>query len=550
MWNSIVNIFKNDTSLDAKPVDENVLNEHSPRMEPPAICCKKVTLWVHQKTMLARCKYIEAHPVMATTITRYHQRYMFSKNIQTPATVALGVMNDPPGAGKTYVMLALIASDFDSDDNPNSTTIIVAPKNILEQWKESITMMFGPMTSASLPWTIATYSSINNLYIEPDAFFKYRIVLLEQILTDAFAIAYASQSINNSITTSRGIHRVVFDEIDNMSRSMTEPIKSDKVWFMSASFVPNDELVTKNIPYLYDSSLALSMICRTDPLFIQANLKLPPPKIETIICEDSDIQLFRDIVPNEIMTSLHVGNSRILAKYIGYTDNSRDLKEIAIWYSVELGNLILKMQQNIIEGNILKLKDIENAKNMSEKELNDHLPVFNKFVESISNTSIKLEKSIIAKTTLDNRLTCFVPPGSRAKTIVLETDVIIPKILGNPLSKWIVFNDEFNVLIDLNKILIYKGITCEALDGGTITAVNRTIAAFKAPASQSNAIQVLLINSATEGCGLNLETATDILFMHASKQNLIEQVVGRAQRYGRTECLRIICLMNRMELEE
>ena len=52
-----------------------------------------------------------------------------------------------------------------------------------------------------------------------------------------------------------------------------------------------------------------------------------------------------------------------------------------------------------------------------------------------------------------------------------------------------------------------------------------------------------------QGCGLNLENTTHLLFTHATNPLLVEQIVGRAQRFGRKCRLHIVGIFNKNELE-
>jgi hypothetical protein len=46
---------------------------------------------------------------------------------------------------------------------------------------------------------------------------------------------------------------------------------------------------------------------------------------------------------------------------------------------------------------------------------------------------------------------------------------------------------------------------------------------------------------------MNLENTSHLLFMHAARPQYVEQIVGRAQRYGRVGRLHIIALFNKDE---
>jgi SNF2 family DNA or RNA helicase len=60
-------------------------------------------------------------------------------------------------------------------------------------------------------------------------------------------------------------------------------------------------------------------------------------------------------------------------------------------------------------------------------------------------------------------------------------------------------------------------------------------------------LDVLLLNANHYGTGLNLENTTDLVFYHKMSHDMEQQVIGRAQRFGRTTSLRIHYLFHEME---
>ena len=63
-------------------------------------------------------------------------------------------------------------------------------------------------------------------------------------------------------------------------------------------------------------------------------------------------------------------------------------------------------------------------------------------------------------------------------------------------------------------------------------------------------INVLLVNTKNYGSGLNLENTTDIIMFHKFDTEIEKQVIGRAQRYGRKDNLRIWYLLHDNEMNE
>ncbi len=60
-------------------------------------------------------------------------------------------------------------------------------------------------------------------------------------------------------------------------------------------------------------------------------------------------------------------------------------------------------------------------------------------------------------------------------------------------------------------------------------------------------VQALLVNVTDFGSGLNLENTTDVVLMHALHKEVKKQVIGRAQRSGRTTALRVWNLVHENE---
>jgi superfamily II DNA/RNA helicase len=137
------------------------------------------------------------------------------------------------------------------------------------------------------------------------------------------------------------------------------------------------------------------------------------------------------------------------------------------------------------------------------------------------------------------RLSIAAPADpAKEKWAVFDTE-ISKRILENPGQKWLIFNDNANAIEEAGNRLKAKGVKCIMLDGGNAAAIQRAIDGYK-----GGDAQVLLLNSKMEAVGMNLENTTHLLFMHAARPQYVEQIVGRAQRFGRVGRLHIIALFN------
>jgi phage anti-repressor protein len=71
---------------------------------------------------------------------------------------------------------------------------------------------------------------------------------------------------------------------------------------------------------------------------------------------------------------------------------------------------------------------------------------------------------------------------------------------------------------------------------GTSATIGEIVAWFN---NNTNERKVLFMNSQYCGAGLNLQVCTDIIIYHKMNNTLITQIIGRAQRVGRTHPLNV-----------
>ena len=97
------------------------------------------------------------------------------------------------------------------------------------------------------------------------------------------------------------------------------------------------------------------------------------------------------------------------------------------------------------------------------------------------------------------------------------------------------------------------GLDCVELDGGNVAEIEAALRRYKGERSEAalsgpRRRRVLLASSMLHGCGLNLENTTDVILVHKLQPDLRSQVIGRAQRPGRTGALRVHQLLFDNEL--
>jgi len=114
---------------------------------------------------------------------------------------------------------------------------------------------------------------------------------------------------------------------------------------------------------------------------------------------------------------------------------------------------------------------------------------------------------------------------------------------NNVIKKYLIFSEydnsfNYKIINILEKwMLKYKSIQ------GTSSTIEKNIQKYK-----NEDVNVLLLNSRYFGSGLNLENTSDIIIIHKMAADIEMQIIGRVQRYGCTNELRIWKLYYKNEI--
>ena len=108
--------------------------------------------------------------------------------------------------------------------------------------------------------------------------------------------------------------------------------------------------------------------------------------------------------------------------------------------------------------------------------------------------------------------------------------------------KTLIFSSYDNTFNSIEKTLSENNFKYCKISGNT-NQINSTVQKYK-----NGEINILLLNSTHFGSGLNLQMTTDIVFFHKMSKDLEQQVIGRGQRYGREDTLKLhfLCYDNEM----
>jgi len=124
--------------------------------------------------------------------------------------------------------------------------------------------------------------------------------------------------------------------------------------------------------------------------------------------------------------------------------------------------------------------------------------------------------------------------GKESLTKVEHMEQIIKETFKEQGRKMLIFSNFYNSFTKIAAILAENNIPFKEIKG-TGSSVNNIIKMYK----ETDDLNCLLLNSTNAGAGLNLENTTDLVLYHNMSSELSIQVIGRAQRPGRTKALNI-----------
>ena len=122
-------------------------------------------------------------------------------------------------------------------------------------------------------------------------------------------------------------------------------------------------------------------------------------------------------------------------------------------------------------------------------------------------------------------------------------DIILQHKLHSP-AKVLIFSAYDNTFDSVCNVLDKNKMTYKYLKGNE-SQIRTTMHSYK----NTSDLSCLFINARNFGSGLNLENTTDIIMFHKLDSEIEKQVVGRAQRYGRSQSLNIWYLLHENEYD-
>lgn len=608
-------LYTNDYNVD---MDE-ITADH-PRAQQPPNC--NITLKEHQLSLLYKCIDLENHD---QKLLDYPRIAPFVKDCDSFRT-SIGVIADRVGAGKSYVVLSLIASNNIQNDQRTiikstalnqlafhvkdlkpviKTNIIVVPHNLSSQWSQYLAS-FG----CGLEYRIVNKRKFLELIKQEDPSFD----TLDVIVVTATYYNELVTIINNKNVK---VQRVFFDEVDSLNIPNCHRIPANFTWFITASYgnllypkgysrychrtqryvycangIRNAGFLKNVFVDMYANlhkDFSKLIMLKSSPSFLESSMRLPTMNMNVIKCKTPHvINVLHGLVDKAVIECLNAGDvtaaishvspsnkgsednivKMLIDKYHGQIRNTQlrlnMTREMTFENerdrAIEISNMEKRMQE--IQQKINAITERVKSSNMCSICFDD---VVNKTITKCCQNSfcfaclhIWLSKSPtcpLCKSRM-NKDSTFVVADDVPE--VQESNVPDVNVIGEHNDKFTNFKLLMQQRKQNAKVLVCSNFDRTLIELESIMAkMNIKFDFIKGNGDQIRCIvdryktghtDVLIVNTREYGSGLNLENTTDIVMFHKFDTQLEQQVIGRAQRMGRTGPLNIHYLLHENEI--
>ena len=477
-----------------------------------------------------------------------------------------------------------------------NTNLVIVPHKLIPQWKTNfekalnlkvLTITMNKQVDELLLKKIIkvkTWNGINNnaeidgemLYLDIEKLKNINVILVGDTMYKRL-VACSNHFIWN---------RCIIDEADTIKlcKMMEDCLNFNFLWLITGT--PTG--ICRRSPFykeIFITSRHLEikhLVIKNDDKYIESSIVLPDPNMICIRClTPKELNIVKNFISPSILQMINAGNTEEAIKALNCNvDTNENI------FQVITKNLVENIKNKKIEINAEKMM----VYNKEEKDkkisfLENQLIKFETKYEDIKKSIYELNNDF-CPVCLDaytkpvlvsccNKCFCFdclaVSLGelhnnkcpycrqnisssdlhiisenenekskSKQKSNELKDklDVLVDIIQKKKDGSFLLFANYTETFNKIEKKFVEVGITYHILKGQSST-ISKHINDY-----ENKKVQVIMLNAQYFGAGMNLQTTTDLIIYHRFSNEMEEQIIGRAQRYGRKGTLNVYYLLH------
>lgn len=609
------------------------LDESCPCAEQPQnTLFSNIRLKRHQLALLYRCQQFEKKEIYVKCEDQSNSDHEENNNENNESqinvndydilTTHFGLICDQTGAGKSYDILALIASDSNPETSTEQvsslcndklvirkreqlnrsfirTNLLIVPSHLIRQWEQYISSFLPRNMKAGVFSHKTQTDRLFNRGIE-----YFDLLVMTGHFYKRFTEDFAGTDIEDMV-----FKRIIIDEVDSFH--VPRLLKAGFYWYVTASvknlLYPNGNIFQTIEGFKYSSAVknemiqlyqnetlsAKALMIKNSQHFINQSYSLPDIDIKTVRCVTPvSINILLGVVDRRVIESLNANDYDSAIGFYGVRQRTTENNIVQLFVEKLQHNIANIDNEMNFRSTLFYYENPEekerDRQNMEEKKrrLQDQIANIERRIQKTNECSICFEqiykKTVVnccsnpfcfkcinmwfskssqcplCKTSLTKNNIYIVdeneagtsetPSSSNIDTTqeihpnnTKERNLInIIKSL-NPQNRRILLFTKYNVSSEIKQWLHDNNIQYNEPKGNKFV-VDKAIEGYK-----NGRTQILFLNPDHFGSGLNLENTSDIIIMHKMEIEMEQQVIGRAQRYGRTTSLRVWYLLHENE---
>ena len=490
----------------------------------------------------------------------------------------IGINADPTGYGKTLSTIGLLVRDnmeWDTDmpyiENILEMNTNLIKTNTINRYEKIICNLILVSPSIIHQWEKElSYSNLNIICINT----KKKLENLELENLDVVLITPSLYNYLIQMYSKYAWKRFIFDEPANIRVPNMKKVQAGFYWFITAtpfgiwqkhykcsnSFIKN--IIGEDF-FQFKKEFS-DLIVKNDIEFINKSFSIPKTLKFKYECFQPILKLVNDFVTPSVKRMLEANDIEGVISLLGgvKTDNIfellksnkiKDIKQLKIRKELH----ILKNQNTLIQKcdkQIIKLENevVELDKRFSNFKDHNCSICLNKIVNPVLESNCnnifcssclltwlsKHTSCPICRKTINVQKLIYMTQNQDKNPIPTKEETILKLLQENPDNKFLIFSDYNASFNSINKILKNNKIDFVQLKGNTVTRA-KNIKMYK-----EGKLRVIFLNSKYDGSGINLQETTDIIFYHQMSKRNETQIIGRAQRIGRKNTLKLHYLIS------